>query len=738
MQFSSGFVRPCDITHCGDDRLFVVEQRGMIWILDQNGNKLPNPFLNIDPSVGSSGNEQGLLGLAFHPNYAQNGHFYVNYTDNNGDTKVSRFTVSANNPNLADAASEVVLLTADQPYSNHNGGCLKFGPDGYLYIGLGDGGSGGDPQANGQKRTTFLGKMLRIDVVGGTPYAVPADNPFVNDATTLDEIWALGLRNPWRFSFDRQTGDLWIGDVGQDSWEEIDFQPASSIGGENYGWRCYEGTHTFNTSNCPNVSELTMPVAEYANSGSLGCSVTGGFVYRGFKYPQLFGKYLYTDYCTGRLWTVVPDGMGGWTNSQIADLINNQLVSFGENKNGELFMLGNGNGLVYRIHDATEDWSYQVNVVNEPICAGSTEGIIQLVFPSNLPIPNIVWSDGGTGSLRTDLPAGTYTATITGSNGAVATETIVLNSSVYLSTTVSGVTCAGAVDGAIGIVVIGSQGTPTAVWSDGVTGLERIELPEGSYSVTVTTTEGCVFEETYEITSLTAISLSGTVTNVSCPGGADGSIDLTINATTAPPSSVNWSNGSSSLDLNGLSGGEYSVTVTSAEGCVMTATYLVEEPFWSQPPFASLVMDSMLFIEDLYDSYQWLLNGEPIPGANSPNYTAQESGIYSVQITSLGCTYLSNNVQVVLSATSKIEEITSVTVTPNPFQQSIRLEVTVSKPVFLELSINDLQGKTILTDRLAVTSTSTRNYDLGKIPSGTYLLVLKNGNGEWVEKLVRI
>nr|MCU0347218.1 PQQ-dependent sugar dehydrogenase [Saprospiraceae bacterium] len=222
--FATGFTRACDITHCGDDRLFVVEQGGRIWILDENGNKLPDPFLNIDPAVGSSGNEQGLLGLAFHPNYPATPYFYVNYTDNNGDTKVSRFEVSANNPNEADPATELLLLTFDQPFSNHNGGGVKFGPDGYLYIGSGDGGSGGDPQNNSQKRSTLLGKMLRIDVDNGSPYAVPASNPFLTDANTLDEIWALGLRNPWRFSFDRATGDLWIGDVGQDAWEEIDFQ----------------------------------------------------------------------------------------------------------------------------------------------------------------------------------------------------------------------------------------------------------------------------------------------------------------------------------------------------------------------------------------------------------------------------------------------------------------------------------------------------------------------------------
>ncbi len=659
-QFASGFIRPCDITNAGDDRIFVVEQRGYIWILDKNGNKLPAPFLNIDPIVGSTGTEQGLLGLAFHPNYPLTPYFFVNYTDNNGDTQVSRFSVSDTDPNLADPNSEWNLLQADQPYGNHNGGCVKFGPDGYLYIGLGDGGSGGDPQGNGQKKTTFLGKMLRIDVDNGSPYGIPPSNPFIADAVTLDEIWAIGVRNPWRFSFDRLTGDLWIGDVGQDAWEEIDFQPAGSPGGQNYGWRCYEGNHTFNTTGCPPMTEMTFPVAEYANSGPLGCSITGGFVYRGFSFPQLYGKYLYTDYCTGLLWSIVPDGAGGWTNTQIADLINGQLVSFGENKNGELFALGNSNGIVYRVVENSEDWSYTITVLNPP-CVGTTDGLIQLVFPSNVPTPTITWNDGAIGPLRTDLPEGTYTATIVGANGSVATETVVLAPTVSISTVVSDVVCPGGQDGAIGIVVLGSQGPATATWSDGATGLERIELPAGPYSVTVTSAEGCVFTESFNIVTLL-------------------------------PSPM---------------------PVIEAQG-------------------------DTLNVVGSYEDYHWLLGGAPITGATDSTFAATESGTYSLAVVDIyGCTGTSNAIFVEFTAASFIPELKSMKVTPNPFTEQLRLEVTVFEPVFLELSINDLQGKTVLTERLAVSSTTIRDFDLGKIPSGTYLLVLKNGKGEWVERLVK-
>jgi len=257
--FSNGYTGPVDIKHAGDSRLFIVEQRGRIYIADSAGNKSTVPFLDIMSIVYDNGNEQGLLGLAFHPNYQTNGYFYMNYSANGGDTKIVRYSVSVD-PDLADATSGFELMTINQPYSNHNGGNLIFGPDGYLYIGTGDGGSAGDPQNRAQNPQTLLGKMLRIDVDSGSPYGIPANNPFVGNATTLDEIWAIGLRNPWRYSFDRQTGDLWIGDVGQNLFEEIDFEPDSCTGGKNYGWRCYEANDPYNTSGCGPAADYVFPV----------------------------------------------------------------------------------------------------------------------------------------------------------------------------------------------------------------------------------------------------------------------------------------------------------------------------------------------------------------------------------------------------------------------------------------------------------------------------------------------
>jgi glucose/arabinose dehydrogenase len=285
----SGLNSPVAITHAGDGmgRLFITLQVGKILIYDGQ-QLLSTPFFDIG-SLITTGSERGLLSVAFHPNYSANGFLYVDYTDLNGDTVIARYRVSAD-PNVVDTTSAVILLTIPQPFANHNGGQLQFGPDGYLYIGMGDGGSGGDPLNNAQNLNSLLGKILRIDVDAGSPYANPPDNPFVANLSAKPEIWALGLRNPWRFSFDRLTGDLFIADVGQDTYEEVDFQQASSGGGENYGWRLMEGNHCYNPSTGCNDGSLTLPVIEYDHS--LGnCSITGGYRYRGALYSGLTGIY---------------------------------------------------------------------------------------------------------------------------------------------------------------------------------------------------------------------------------------------------------------------------------------------------------------------------------------------------------------------------------------------------------------------------------------------------------------
>jgi hypothetical protein len=357
--FASGFSRPVALTAPDGDqeRVFVCEQyTGRIEIV-KNGTVLSTAFLDL--SSLSQGSEQGLLGLAFHPDYDQNGYFFVNYTNSSGNTRVVRYKVSSTNPDVADSGSATTILSVSQPFSNHNGGNLAFGPDGYLYIGLGDGGSGGDPYGNGQKGTTMLGKILRIDIDSGNPYAIPPTNPFVGNSSFLDEIWAYGMRNPWRFSFDRLTGDLWIGDVGQNAWEEIDFQPASSAGGENYGWRCREGNHNYNTSGCS--GPYTDPLYEYRQSSSSGnpwgYCVTGGFCYGGSDLLGIQGTYFFADYSRNWIWSFRRDASGA-----VAELQNRSteldppgsasirsICSFGEDGRGELYVLDLSGGEVFKI-----------------------------------------------------------------------------------------------------------------------------------------------------------------------------------------------------------------------------------------------------------------------------------------------------------------------------------------------------------------------------------------------------
>jgi glucose/arabinose dehydrogenase len=378
VEIASGYSSPVHLTHAddGSGRIFIVERSGTIKILGGG------TFLDITGIV-QGGGEEGLLSVAFPTGFTASGRFYVYFTDarpgNQGNNVLARFHVSRTNPDVADPDSEEILLIFEHPTeTNHNGGQIVFGPDGYLYIGTGDGGGGGDPYENAQDLGSLLGKILRIDVEGasivplptpgpspytiyiplianmdGLKYLIPPDNPFITDGNAYDEIWAYGLRNPWRFSFDRGSGDLWIGDVGQGTWEEIDLQPASSTGGENYGWDCREGAHDYSDPNGDlnvDCSGLTFvdPIYEYDHS--LGCSITGGSVYRGAGIPALQGVYLYADYCSGRVWGLQLDE-GSWTSQELTNG-GFGLASFGEDEAGELYLV-RLDGKIYQIGEAT-------------------------------------------------------------------------------------------------------------------------------------------------------------------------------------------------------------------------------------------------------------------------------------------------------------------------------------------------------------------------------------------------
>jgi glucose/arabinose dehydrogenase len=345
---AGGLDKPTSIVNAGDSRLFITQQSGRIVIFD--GTRIVSqPFLDISTLI-STGEERGLLGLVFHPHYRDNGFFYIDYTNTDGNSVIARYSVSPSDPNRADAASEQILLTIAQPYPNHNGGELQFGPDGYLYIGMGDGGSAGDPQNRAQSLSTLLGKLLRIDVDNTSTYRIPPSNPFVNRAGALPEIWAYGVRNPWRFSFDRLTGDLWIADVGQDLYEEVDFQPATSSGGENYGWRKMEGLHCYNPSTNCNDGTIVLPVVEYSHADG-SCSITGGYRYRGTQWPRLFGTYFYGDYCSGKIWGASP-GTGGTFIARLLIDTEMAFTTFGEDVSGELYVADYNAGVLYSITDA--------------------------------------------------------------------------------------------------------------------------------------------------------------------------------------------------------------------------------------------------------------------------------------------------------------------------------------------------------------------------------------------------
>ncbi|WP_439478978.1 PQQ-dependent sugar dehydrogenase [Chryseobacterium aquaticum] len=353
-EFATGLSNPVEITNANDSRLFVVQQNGIIKIIQPNGTINAADFLNISSKI-TFGGERGLLGLAFHPQYATNGYFFVYYNNTAGNIVVARYSVSSTNPNIANAASEKIILNIPKPFDNHNGGSIHFAPDGNLWIVTGDGGSGGDPNNNGQNKNSLLGKMLRIDVNSTADYNIPAGNPFVG-IDGADEVWSYGLRNAWKFSFDLTTGNALIADVGQGAIEEINRMPIATTA-LNYGWRCYEGNNAYNTSGCAASSTMTFPVAVYDHSGGK-CSITGGYVYRGTASPSLQGKYFFSDYCSQQIGTLDTNNVITWSSA----FSGNNFSTFGEDNLKELYVAAVNNGKIYKI--TTSTLGTQENVFN--------------------------------------------------------------------------------------------------------------------------------------------------------------------------------------------------------------------------------------------------------------------------------------------------------------------------------------------------------------------------------------
>ena len=401
---AAGFTEPVDIVHAGDDRLFIVERTGKIKILFPDSSV--TTFLDITSNVGSEGGEQGLLGLVFHPEYATNGYFYVNYTDLLGDTHISRFSVSGADPDVADPFSELNLIFLDQPAANHNGGDLNFGPDGYLYIFMGDGGGAGHNRSQ-QIIDNEFGKILRLDVDGGTPYTIPSDNPYVGIPGD-DEIWAIGLRNPWRCNFDRLTGDLFLADVGSESWEEINVIKSDTAEFFNFGWKCYEGNMLRPGPLCDTIiADFDFPVFVYPHDiDSGGFAITGGFVYRGSEFPDLYGKYIFCDYVSGNFWTMEENASGFWT-TEFYGYVVDHITSFGEDVNGELFACVNQTGNIYKIIDNCESFNLSA-AITDASASTINNGSVNLILSGGQSPFTFNWSNGSTTEDISSLFAGEY------------------------------------------------------------------------------------------------------------------------------------------------------------------------------------------------------------------------------------------------------------------------------------------------------------------------------------------
>ncbi|MEO8147856.1 MAG: PQQ-dependent sugar dehydrogenase [Bacteroidia bacterium] len=499
--FSGPYSSPLGIFNCGDNRLFVMERSGYIYICDLNGVKNTTPFLDIHARVTQNAGEQGLLGMDFHPNYATNGYIYVNYINLSGNTIVSRFTRSASNINRMDETTEFILMTITQPYSNHNGGCIHFGKDGYLYIAQGDGGSAGDPGGRAQNNLERLGKFLRIDVNSGNPYSIPPSNPNYGSTSALQEIWAKGVRNPWRWSFDSYTGDMWIGDVGQDIYEEIDYQPAGSIGGINYGWRCYEGNHVYNTSsNCPAASALTFPVFEYTHGSLTGCSVTGGYVYRGGLNGELFGKYIFADYCSGKMRMIEKTGTSTFIETDLSDQPNNEISSFGEDVNEELYVCYISSGSIKKLSSAGCSPTAFIKGNSTINTCGGTPYNLQAIYGAGLTyqwFKNNVLISGAISANYPVTNGGNYTVVVNKTGGCTATS----NSVKVIFSPISKITAGGPITFCAGGSVtfnatigtgFGYQWKRNNIAIGGATGANYTATQPGNYKVQITNANGCI------------------------------------------------------------------------------------------------------------------------------------------------------------------------------------------------------------------------------------------------------
>ena len=591
-EVGTGFTRVTTLANCGDDRLFILEKNGVIKFIRPYVGPASTTFMDINSKVinpSGASDERGLLGIAFAPDYQTSGRFYVNYINNSGNTVIARYSVTAGNPNAGNVSSEEILLTITQPYSNHNGGCIQFGKDGFLYIGMGDGGSAGDPGNRAQNPQELLGKMLRIDVSGTTGYTIPTSNPFASSSDgVLDEIWALGVRNPWRYSFDKLTGDLWIADVGQDVYEEVNYQPFSSPGGENYGWKRFEANNVFSsgTTLTVNPNNVVYPVFNYSHTALNGCSITGGYVYRGFLNNNLYGRYFTTDYCSGRIWTIFPNGSGGFTTNDHGAFVINQYTTFGLDMYGEQYIAEQG-GRISRISTNTGGPTAILSADNSiSICPGENVKLSTGYHP-NLTYTwykdDVVIANADSNIFEA-TEVGNYYVEVTGVNGSDFSDVLTVNTAVIPEVTASSSFNELCDDAAFAIPL---NGTPAGGVFSG-TGVEEnnfnpLPLNAGTYnlSYTFTTADGCEVSPvnfSIVINPLPNVEISGLNTNY-CSSSAPSVLSFIPNGgTLSGTGQVGIVNNEFNPSISGEGTFNLSYTFADANGCanVASATTIVE------------------------------------------------------------------------------------------------------------------------------------------------------------------
>ncbi|MEL6132369.1 MAG: PQQ-dependent sugar dehydrogenase [Bacteroidota bacterium] len=743
-QVASGISNPVDIAHAGDDRLFLVNQNGNIRILDGNGSLLSTPFFTRNVT---SGGERGLLGLAFDPDYTTNGYFYVYYSL--GSTSyISRYSVDPNNPNRADLNSEQVIMTVSQPYSNHNGGDIAFGKDGYLYIGLGDGGSGGDPGNRSQNPQDLLGKMLRIDV-STLPYTIPSDNPFVNDPTTLDEIWAIGLRNPWRWSFDKETGDMWIGDVGQGAREEIHYTAYDTVGGTNYGWRCYEGNVSYQLSGCQSVSNYEFPIYDYPRG--VGKSVTGGFVYRGERSPSLEGIYIFGDYQSGRLFGTRKSvaNPGSWITQELLNTTH-QWSTFGEDAQGEVYGADYNSGIIYRIDGPCGPLEV-TPTITATTCTAAQNGAISLNISGANGASNVQWSTGDTTFSIANLSAGTYTYTVTDNLGCERTKSLTVAEELLAAPSVQTLggldICSG---DSVTFLLDGAPAGYTIQWYKdgqpimGAVGDSLFVTTSGDYQAAFEGVCNIPLSTVRTVTvnaSLPAPVLSTGDTLNFCQGDP-----VTLVSPTAPQNyTYQWYKdgqpimGATLDSLDVTASGDYSVQM------VGFCTSPISDPqsvVRRALPTPTITVDSvtMELVSTPAATYQWLLFGEVIEDATGPTLAVSSPGFYSVQVVDIyGCEGTSSFYVVPVSIEASWLEKGTFDLIPNPARDQVRVEFNLLQASPLNIRIIDLQGRVLAAQSIqGKVGKIAHTFEIGRLAAGIYSIQVEGTDFQHVEPLAII